>query len=66
MVTTIRQVLKGVDDVDPCADFVGAKSRLLTAPRPDLLITNLRLRSYNGLHLLLFAVTSATKALFFA
>lgn len=66
VVTTIRQVLQGVAHVDPCADFVGAKSRLLTAPRPDLLITNLRLRSYNGLHLVLFAVTSATKALVFA
>ena len=65
VVTTIRQVLKGVAEVDPCADFVGAKSRLLAA-RPDVLITNLRLRSYNGLHLVLFAATSATKSLVFA
>ena len=37
-----------------CRDFLSARSQLL-ASTPDLLVTNLRLEEYNGLHLVLLA-----------
>jgi DNA-binding NtrC family response regulator len=37
-----------------CRDFLSARSQLLAAA-PDLLVTNLRLEEYNGLHLVLLA-----------
>ena len=42
-----------------CRDFLSARSRLLAEP-PDLLVTNLRLEEYNGLHLVLLAAEAAT------
>ena len=39
-----------------CSDFLSARSQLLSAP-PDLLVTNLRLGEYNGLHLVLLATS---------
>jgi DNA-binding NtrC family response regulator len=43
--------------VTACHDFLGARGRLFADP-PDLLITNLRLAEYNGLHLVLLSGTS--------
>src|ERR1700722_2448077 len=43
-------VLKG-GRVDVCTDFVAARSRLLGGDVFDLLVTNVRLDEYNGLHL---------------
>ena len=37
-----------------CGDFLSARSQLLS-DAPDILVTNLRLGEYNGLHLLLLA-----------
>jgi hypothetical protein len=37
-----------------CRDFLSARSQLLDTV-PDLLVTNLRLEEYNGLHLVLLA-----------
>ena len=45
--------------VTSCHDFLGARTRMLAAT-PDLLITNLRLNEYNGLHLVL--LSHATEA----
>jgi DNA-binding NtrC family response regulator len=45
-----QRVLRLLGDVEVCADFTAARSRLIARP-PDLLITNLRLQEYNGLHL---------------
>jgi hypothetical protein len=39
-----------------CRDFLSARSQLL-ASMPDLLVTNLRLEEYNGLHLVLLATS---------
>ena len=36
--------------MDVCRDFSTARERLLNQP-PDLLVTNVRLHEYNGLHL---------------
>ena len=43
-------VLRLIADVDVCRDFSTARERLLNQP-PNLLITNVRLHEYNGLHL---------------
>lgn len=45
-------------DVEVCGDFDTARRLLLTAP-PELLVTNLRLRAHNGLHLVYLASLSA-------
>jgi PleD family two-component response regulator len=45
-----ERVLRLLGEVEVCADFTSARSRLVNRP-PDLLITNLRLHEYNGLHL---------------
>jgi hypothetical protein len=64
IVGPIRQALQGVAYVEPCAEFHGAKALLLASP-PDVLVTNLRLQSYNGLHLVLLA-SKATRSLVYA
>jgi len=46
----VQVALRLVAAVTICTDFRDARSRLLNQP-PDLLITNLRLKAYNGLHL---------------
>jgi hypothetical protein len=43
-------VLRLLGDVHVCRDFSSARARLLNQP-PDLLVTNVRLHEYNGLHL---------------
>lgn len=52
---TVRQMaqraLQYVADVEACSVFAEARARCLTMP-PDLLVTNVRLGTYNGLHLL--------------
>jgi hypothetical protein len=65
MVESIRQALEGVAHVEPCAEFHGAKARLLASP-PDVLVTNLRLHSYNGLQRVLLASKASTRCLVFA
>lgn len=42
--------LRLIADVDVCRDFSAARERLRNQP-PDLLVTNVRLHEYNGLHL---------------
>jgi hypothetical protein len=39
-----------------CSDFLSARSQLLSAA-PEILVTNLRLGEYNGLHLVLLATS---------
>jgi len=43
-------VLRMLADVEVCRDFGAARDRLLNQP-PDILVTNVRLQEYNGLHL---------------
>lgn len=61
----IEQALKGVADVERCAEFRRARTRLLTKP-PNVLVTNLRLQAYNGLHLVLLVATTSTRCLVYA
>jgi len=51
---TLQRVLSAIADVTACGDFQTARQHIL-AMAPDLLITNLRLRAYNGLHLMALA-----------
>ena len=48
--TALRRAFEPFAVADGCGHFAGARERLLIRP-PDLLITNLRLHAYNGLHL---------------
>lgn len=45
-----QEALRPIADVVACSDFRAARAQLLARP-PDLLVTNLRLQAYNGLHL---------------
>ena len=45
---------EGIARATLCRDFLSARAQLL-ALTPDLLVTNLRLEEYNGLHLVLLA-----------
>jgi hypothetical protein len=50
MLQDLLRVLAFRAQVDPCADFVRARARLIARP-PNLLVTHSRLGAYNGLHL---------------
>jgi len=58
---SLGQVCEELSRVTRCADFAGARARLLE-DRPDFLVTNLRLAEYNGLHLVLLSELEETKA----
>jgi hypothetical protein len=57
-----QKALRLVADVDACTDFQAARERLLGRP-PDLLVTNLRLQAYNGLHLVYLSAGSPTRCI---
>jgi hypothetical protein len=60
----LRSVV-GVAGVDACTEFRDARAHLLTQP-PDLLITNLRLRAYNGLHLVHLTTGTRTRCVVYS
>jgi DNA-binding NtrC family response regulator len=64
-VVAVEAALRLVADVEVCPDFQSARARLLQDP-PDLLITNLRLGAYNGLHLVLLAAATRTRCIVFS
>jgi DNA-binding NtrC family response regulator len=55
----VRRTLKFLADVHTAGDFPAARRRLFDEP-PDLLVTNLRLGAYNGLHLVHLASTASS------
>lgn len=55
--------LTNVARVVGCPDFQTARARLLIEP-PDLLITNVRLREYNGIHLVMLAPASTRSVVY--
>jgi ActR/RegA family two-component response regulator len=57
-----QKALRLVADVDACSDFLAARDRLFERP-PDLLVTNLRLQAYNGLHLVHLAAGTPTRCI---
>jgi hypothetical protein len=46
-----QNALRFMADVEVSSKFAAARARLLSSRPPDLLVTNLRLEAYNGLHL---------------
>lgn len=54
----LRQRLSHADEVITCADFGLARERLL-ADHPELVIANIRLGAFNGLHLVYLATAAA-------
>jgi DNA-binding NtrC family response regulator len=46
-----QNVLRFMAAVEVSSTFAAARARLLSSKPPDLLVTNLRLQAYNGLHL---------------
>jgi DNA-binding NtrC family response regulator len=64
MQAALRFVI-GVAGVEACTEFRAARTRLLTEP-PDLLITNLRLQAYNGLHLVHLTAGTRTRCLVYS
>ena len=52
-------------EVETCSNFREARARLASNP-PDLLVTNIRLERFNGLHLVYVAAGSATRCLVYA
>jgi len=61
----VQAALRLVADVEVCSDFREARARLLNQP-PDLLITNLRLLAYNGLHLVHLAAGTETRCIVYS
>jgi hypothetical protein len=64
-VGAVEAALRLAGDVEICTNFQSARARLLRRP-PDLLITNLRLEAYNGLHLVLLAAGTRTRCIVFS
>jgi DNA-binding NtrC family response regulator len=60
-----QHALRLVAEVDARSDFQSARVRLLVRP-PDLLVTNLRLQAYNGLHLVHLAAGMPTRCIAYA
>jgi len=58
-VETIRGIAGGAA-IDTCTDFESARERIL-ATEYDLLVANLRLEAYNGLHLVYLAKASGLR-----
>ena len=58
----VQAALCLVADVEVCSEFLAARARLLDQP-PDLLVTNVRLWAYNGLHLIHLAARTHTRCI---
>jgi ActR/RegA family two-component response regulator len=61
----VQAGLRLAADIEAFTDFRDARSRLLDQP-PDLLVTNLRLQAYNGLHLVHLAAGTHTRCIVYS
>jgi hypothetical protein len=61
----LEHVLRPMARVVTVVDFQSARVRLRETP-PDLLVTNLRLQAYNGIHLALLTGAIATRCVVYA
>jgi DNA-binding NtrC family response regulator len=61
----LMSTLDLVADVEGCQDFDTARKRIFLKP-PDLLVTNLQLGEYNGLHLVYLAAGTATRCVVYS
>jgi DNA-binding NtrC family response regulator len=60
-----QTALRFLADVEVFSKFAAARARLLSSEPPDLLVTNLRLQAYNGLHLVHMA-TAGTRCIVYS
>ena len=60
-----QTALRFLADVEVFSKFAAARARLLSSEPPDLLVTNLRLQAYNGLHLVHMA-TAQTRCVVYS
>jgi hypothetical protein len=60
-----KDAVQAFADVEACTDFRAARARLVAKP-PDLLVTNIRLERFNGLHLVYVAAGGPTRCLVYA
>jgi hypothetical protein len=61
----VQAALRLVADIEAFTNFRDARTRLLDQP-PDLLVTNLRLQAYNGLHLVHLAAGTRTRCIVYS
>jgi len=60
-----QNALRFLAEVEVFSKFAAARARLLSSEPPDLLVTNLRLQAYNGLHLVHMA-TAQTRCVVYS
>lgn len=65
MLRAVQDALGPIADVDAYRDFRVARARLVSRP-PDLLVTNLRLEHYNGLHLVYLTAGTQTRSVVYS
>ena len=63
--SSVLAELQFIAEVEVYQEFRAARARLFTRP-PDLLVTNVRLGAYNGLHLVHLAQGTPTKCVVYA
>lgn len=60
-----QKAVQSFAEVETCSEFRVARARIATRP-PDLLVTNLRLEKFNGLHLVYLAAGTPTRCIVYA
>ena len=60
-----QRAVESVADVETCSEFRAARARMAAKP-PDLLVTNVRLERFNGLHLVYLTAGTPTRCIVYA
>jgi hypothetical protein len=60
-----QRAVEPVAEVETCTEFRIARARIVAKP-PDLLVTNLRLEKFNGLHLVYLMLGTPTRSIVYA
>lgn len=60
-----QDAVQSVAEVETCSEFRVARARIVARP-PDLLVTNLRLERFNGLHLIYLTTGTPTRSIVYA
>jgi PleD family two-component response regulator len=60
-----QKAVQSVAEVETCSEFRVARARIAVKP-PDLLVTNLRLERFNGLHLVYLTMGTPTRSIVYA
>lgn len=62
----LQDTLGSTADLKTVADFHAAHAMVRAAPPPDMLVTNVRLGAYNGIQLVMVAVTRGLRCVVYA